>query len=148
MLFRSVFETFLGKGKTNYLIKDKVIEVMPLAYMRGHSFEDTFVLFDEAQNATTVQMKMFLTRIGNNSTAVVNGDVTQRDIARAYGLEEAILKLDQVVGAETVEFSRSDIVRSGFVQDVIEAYDENIILEHKLDAIINGWKQNANIATL
>ena len=120
---RAVFEKHLGKGRTEYCLKHGVIEVLPLAYMRGHSFDDCFVIFDEAQNATEVQMKLFLTRLGNESKAVVNGDLRQRDIASAKGLEDALDRLCLVRGVGCVEFTRVDIVRSGFVQDVVDAYE-------------------------
>lgn len=120
---RNALEEFLGKGRTEYLVKKGIIVAMPMAYMRGHSFDNCFVIFDEAQNATQVQMKLFLTRLGNGSTAVVNGDLKQRDLASAKGLEDAMQRLASVQGVEVVEFSERDIVRSGFVQDVVNAYE-------------------------
>ena len=133
---RAVFEKHMGKGRTEYCLKHGVIEVLPLAYMRGHSFEDCFVIFDEAQNATEVQMKLFLTRLGNDSKAVVNGDLRQRDIVRARGLEDALDRLCDVHGVGCVEFTRADVVRSGFVQDVVDAYESN----HQPIAIMSKWK--------
>lgn len=133
---RAVFEKHLGKGRTEYCLKHGVIEVLPLAYMRGHSFEDAFVIFDEAQNATEVQMKLFLTRLGNDSKAVVNGDLRQRDIVGARGLEDALDKLCQVQGVGCVEFTRADVVRSGFVQDVVDAYESN----NMPVAIMSKWR--------
>jgi phosphate starvation-inducible protein PhoH and related proteins len=133
---RAVFEKHMGKGRTEYCLKHGVIEVLPLAYMRGHSFEDAFVIFDEAQNASKVQMKLFLTRLGNDSTAVVNGDLRQRDISAATGMEDALSKLCDVHGVGCVEFTRADVVRSGFVQDVVDAYESN----HQPIAIMSKWK--------
>ena len=120
---RQVFERRLGKSRVDYLVKHKIIETMPLAYMRGHTFENCFVLFDEAQNATKTQMKLFLTRVGEYSTVVVNGDVKQRDISKADGLEDAIHRLQKIPGVKVVQFEASDIVRSGLVQRIVQAYE-------------------------
>jgi phosphate starvation-inducible PhoH-like protein len=136
---KKVFEKFLGKGRLGYCIKNKIIEVMPIAYMRGHSFDDCFVIFDEAQNATATQMKLFLTRIGENTTAVVNGDLNQRDIEYADGLEDAMARVGGLYGVETVHFTQEDVVRSGFVQSVVRAY-ENIAAH---DTIIHEWRPPA-----
>ena len=134
---RAVFEKHLGKGRTEYCLRHGVIEVLPMAYMRGHSFEDCFVIFDEAQNASEVQMKLFLTRLGDGSKAVVNGDLRQRDIPEARGLEDALDRLCEVQGVGLVEFGRADVVRSGFVQDVVNAYESN----NAPVAIMSKWRQ-------
>jgi phosphate starvation-inducible PhoH-like protein len=120
---RDILARRLGRGHFDYLVKRKVIEALPLAYMRGHTFSNAFVLFDEAQNATATQMKLFLTRIGNSSKVVVDGDLRQRDVAGANGLEDAMSRLSRLKGVRVVEFTRDDIVRSGIAQRIVEAYE-------------------------
>ena len=102
-----------------------VIEVAPLAYMRGRTLNHCFVLLDEAQNTTTGQMKMFLTRLGNNSQAVVTGDITQIDLAsrKMSGLVQARQILAGIAGIGFVEFSSRDVVRHPLVQKIIDAYE-------------------------
>lgn len=141
---RDVLEKHLGKGKVEYCVKNRIIEALPLAYMRGHSFEDCFVIFDEAQNATEIQMKLFLTRLGNDSVAVVNGDMRQRDLDLAVGLEDAMSRLGELSGVQIVEFDQSDIVRSGFCQQVVEAYESGVSRWEQRESrhvIINRWKK-------
>lgn len=121
--FRDVLNERLGKSFVDYLIKTGKIEAAPLAYMRGRTFSDSFVILDEGQNTTPEQMKMFLTRIGANCKVVVNGDITQRDIRGMSGLEDAIKKLSFIPSIKHIEFDRSDIVRSGIVQEIISAYE-------------------------
>lgn len=120
--FRAVLERRLGKSQVEGMMKSGRIEALPLAYMRGHTFDDAFVVLDEAQNTTPVQMKMFLTRIGKNATVVVNGDVTQKDIPGPSGLADAVDRLDGLEGAGLVEFTRADVVRSGIVQRILDLY--------------------------
>ena len=102
-----------------------VLEVCPLAYMRGRTLDDAFIILDEAQNTTPEQMKMFLTRLGNNSKAVVTGDVTQIDLPHPSrsGLVEAIDVLKNIKDIEIFRFTRKDIVRHPLVQKIIEAYE-------------------------
>src|ERR1700728_4138091 len=111
-------ESFLEKG---------IIEVAPLAFMRGRTLNDSFVILDEAQNTTSEQMKMFLTRLGFNSKAVITGDITQIDLpnARRSGLLEAIDVLGNVNGLTFVHFDEADVVRHHLVQRIIRAYDEH-----------------------
>ena len=132
--FRDVLHQRLGKGYAEYLIKRGVIEAAPLAYMRGRTFKDAFVILDEAQNTTPVQMKMFLTRIGHNAKVVVNGDIGQKDINGMSGLEDAINKLAWIPSIRSIKFSRKDIVRSGLVQEIVEAYETNATVPHALSA--------------
>jgi phosphate starvation-inducible PhoH-like protein len=103
------------------------IEVAPLAFMRGRTLNDAFVILDEAQNTTGEQMRMFLTRLGFDSKAVVNGDPTQGDLPRdtTSGLEEAIRVLRDVPGIEFVRFTQRDVVRHPLVQEIIQAYERN-----------------------
>jgi phosphate starvation-inducible PhoH-like protein len=120
--FLDVLNRKLGKSYVEYLMKNEKILAVPLAYMRGRTFRDSFVILDEAQNTSTVQMKMFLTRIGENCKVVVNGDVDQQDTAGDSGLTDAIRRCSWIPTVKTVEFTRADIVRSGLVQDIVESY--------------------------
>ena len=108
------------------LIQKGVIEVAPLAFMRGRTLNDSFVILDEAQNATTEQMKMFLTRLGFSSKTVITGDVTQTDLpeGKMSGLIEAREILEGIKGIRFVFFSRDDVVRHPLVQEIIEAYEK------------------------
>ena len=111
-------ESFLEKG---------IIEVAPLAFMRGRTLNDSFVILDEAQNTTSEQMKMFLTRLGFNSKAVITGDVTQIDLpeSRRSGLIEAIEIVGKIEGISFNYFDERDVVRHNLVQRIIKAYDEH-----------------------
>lgn len=102
------------------------IEVAPLAYMRGRTLDDSFIILDEAQNTTTEQMKMFLTRLGFNSKMVVTGDITQIDLpdGKRSGLKEAIKVLKNIEDIGVVRFNEKDIVRHRLVQDIIKAYEK------------------------
>ncbi len=108
------------------LIQKGVIEVAPLAFMRGRTLNDSFVILDEAQNATTEQMKMFLTRLGFSSKTVITGDVTQTDLpeGKMSGLIEAREILEGIKGIRFVFFSRDDVVRHPLVQEIIDAYEK------------------------
>lgn len=124
--FRMVLEERLGKAKVAYLLKTKVIEAIPLGYLRGRTFRNAFVILDEAQNTTPKQMKMFLTRIGLDTKVVINGDSSQVDIHGDSGLEDAIRKISYIPAVGHVNFTREDVVRSGIVSEIIQAYDEPI----------------------
>ena len=102
------------------------IEVAPLAYMRGRTLDDSFIILDEAQNTTTEQMKMFLTRLGSNSKMVVTGDITQIDLpdGKRSGLKEAIKVLKNIEDIGVVRFNEKDVVRHRLVQDIIKAYEK------------------------
>jgi len=104
-----------------------VIEVAPLAFMRGRTLNDSFVILDEAQNTTPEQMKMFLTRLGFDSKAVVTGDITQIDLPtdRKSGLVDALQILDEVEEIGTMRFTEADVVRHPLVQSIIRAYERN-----------------------
>ncbi|MBL7176706.1 MAG: PhoH family protein [Desulfobacteraceae bacterium] len=107
------------------LIQRGVIEVAPLAFMRGRTLNDSFVILDEAQNATPEQMKMFLTRLGFSSKAVITGDVTQTDLpeGKTSGLIEARDLLEGIKGIKFIYFSREDVIRHPLVQEIIDAYE-------------------------
>jgi phosphate starvation-inducible PhoH-like protein len=109
------------------LIERHVIEVAPLAFMRGRTLNESFIILDEAQNTTAEQMKMFLTRIGFGSKAVVTGDVTQIDLPRHIksGLRQAVEVLKDVDGVSFTFFSARDVVRHPLVQRVVQAYDQH-----------------------
>jgi len=108
------------------LMTQGVIEVAPLAFMRGRTLNDAFVILDEAQNTTTEQMKMFLTRIGYHSKAVITGDITQTDLpeTKKSGLVEAKEILQTIDGIRFVFFTKTDVVRHRLVQDIILAYEQ------------------------
>jgi phosphate starvation-inducible PhoH-like protein len=107
------------------LLEKSVIEIAPLAFMRGRTLSDAFVILDEAQNTTGEQMKMFLTRIGFGSKAVITGDVTQIDLptGKRSGLVEAERVLANIEGIEFIYFSEKDVVRHKLVQMIIKAYE-------------------------
>ena len=123
-LYDALYE-MLGFERVATLIERIVIEVAPLAFMRGRTLNDSFVILDEAQNTTREQMKMFLTRIGFGSTAVVTGDLTQIDLPRkeASGLSHALGILAEVKGVSVSRFSPRDVVRHPMVQHIVEAYE-------------------------
>jgi phosphate starvation-inducible PhoH-like protein len=116
----------LGFDKVEKLISRHVIEVAPLAYMRGRTLNNAFVILDEAQNTTPAQMKMFLTRIGFGSRAVVTGDITQTDLPdnRDSGLKHSLNILHNIDAIGFTYFSSEDVVRHPLVQNIVEAYDQ------------------------
>ena len=122
--FRDCLNERLGKGVVECGLKNDRIIVSPMAYLRGKTFNDAFVVLDEAQNCTCAQLKMFLTRIGENCRVVVNGDIRQSDIGNQSGLQDAINRLKHLNSIYVHEFQREDIVRSGLVKDIIECYEQ------------------------
>ncbi len=118
MLPRELLKKYMEQG---------IIEVIPLAYMRGRTLNNSFVILDEAQNATSMQMKMFLTRLGINSRAIINGDITQVDLptSAASGLIEIQNILQDIEGISFVYLDKSDVVRHRLVRDIIHAYGEH-----------------------
>jgi len=112
--------------KVGMLMQKGIIEVAPIAFMRGRTLNDSFIILDEAQNTTTEQMKMFLTRIGFNSKAVITGDITQIDLPaeKASGLVETKNILQGIEGIKFVFFTKRDVVRHKLVQEIIRAYEE------------------------
>ncbi len=125
-LYDALYE-MLGFDQVNQLIERNVIELVPLAYMRGRSLNDSFIILDEAQNTKTEQMKMFLTRLGFNSKAVITGDLTQIDLSnkRDSGLTQSIEVLKDVKGISFTRFQPSDVVRHPLVQSIVEAYENH-----------------------
>lgn len=125
-MYDALYE-MLGIEKVNKLIERNVIEVAPLAYMRGRTLNDAFILLDEAQNTTVEQMKMFLTRLGFGSTAVVTGDITQIDLPRQQlsGLKHVMTILKDVPGISFSHFEGRDVVRHALVQRIVAAYEKH-----------------------
>jgi phosphate starvation-inducible PhoH-like protein len=123
-LYDALFD-MLDIEKVDRMIERNVIEVAPLAFMRGRTLNDAFIILDEAQNTTIEQMKMFLTRMGNNSKAVITGDITQIDLPnpRKSGLVDAINILDGVDGVAFCHFEECDVVRHPLVQRIVRAYE-------------------------
>ena len=115
----------LGKDQTTRLMDREIIEIAPLAYMRGRTLDDAFVILDEAQNTTIMQMKMFLTRLGFNSKMIVNGDISQIDLPRNVksGLIDSQEKLKNIHQIDFVHFSAKDVVRHPVVAQIIRAYE-------------------------
>ena len=116
----------MGAEAFQRLIEKQAVEVAPLAYMRGRTLNDAFIILDEAQNTTSEQMKMFLTRLGNGSKMVVHGDITQIDLpdGKKSGLIEATRILTGINGIEIIRFSQRDIVRNRLVTEIVKAYEK------------------------
>src|SRR6516162_7419691 len=129
----------LDPEKVDRYLEKNVIEIAPIAFMRGRTLNDSFVILDEAQNTTSEQMKMFVTRLGFNSKAVITGDITQIDLpnARRSGLLEAAEVLKNVQGLAFVYFDQADVVRHHLVQRIIRAYDEHKakVAEEQMDLL-------------
>lgn len=123
-LYDALYE-MMAPEKVRRLLETGVIEIAPLAYMRGRTLNDSFVILDEAQNTTWLQMKMFLTRLGFNSKAVITGDITQIDLppGNASGLVEIQAVLDKISGIQFVYLTEKDVIRHRLVQEIIKAYE-------------------------
>ena len=124
-LYDGLFD-MLGAETYERLVEKQIIEVAPLAYMRGRTLDDSFIILDEAQNTTPEQMKMFLTRMGVGSKVVVTGDVTQIDLPERTrsGLVDALHVLKNVNGIAQCYFTEKDVVRHRLVQEIIKAYEK------------------------
>ena len=138
----------LDTDKLERYIDKGIIEVAPLAFMRGRTLNDSFVILDEAQNTTSEQMKMFLTRLGFNSKAVITGDITQIDLpsGRRSGLIEAIDVVGKIDGIAFVYFNERDVVRHNLVQQIIKAYDEFAAVLTRSGPVANEPGNNPNPA--
>ncbi len=123
-LYDALFD-MMPMERVQRLIEQEVIEVAPLAFMRGRTLSDAYIILDEAQNTTSTQMRMFLTRLGWNSKAIVTGDITQIDLAAAHtsGLIEAVERLEGVAGISIVHLTDADVVRPPLVSRIIRAYE-------------------------
>jgi len=119
----------LAQEKLKNYIEKQVIEIIPLAYMRGRNLDNSFLILDEAQNASTMQMKMFLTRLGVNSMAIVNGDITQIDLCNKNdsGLVQIQHILKNINGIDFIYLNKEDVIRHRLVKDIIQAYDNHEI---------------------
>lgn len=120
-------QDMMDADKATRLIETGAIEVAPLAFMRGRTLNESFVILDEAQNTTSAQMKMFLTRLGYNSQAVITGDITQVDLPKdqTSGLVDAMHILKDIRGIHFTHFDRNDVVRHPLIQKIVEAYEQN-----------------------
>ena len=116
----------LGFDRTQKMFEKQMIEIAPLAYMRGRTLNESFIILDEAQNTTIAQMKMFLTRMGQGSKIVISRDTTQIDLPRpsASGLIDAVARLRDIPGVNIVQLSKTDIVLHRLVQDIVRAYED------------------------
>jgi len=125
-MYDALYE-MLGFDQVSNLIERRVIELAPLAFMRGRSLNESFIILDEAQNTTIEQMKMFLTRMGFGSKSVVNGDITQIDLPtdKVSGLKHAAEVLTGIEGIGIINFNHSDVVRHKIVQNIVEAYEKH-----------------------
>lgn len=123
-LYDALYDT-LGNKSVDQMIENGVIEIAPLAYMRGRTLENCFCILDEAQNTTEMQMKMFLTRLGFNSKMVITGDISQIDLpnGKRSGLVNACNILKNIDDIKIIKFEKLDVVRNPLVQKIIEAYD-------------------------
>jgi phosphate starvation-inducible PhoH-like protein len=119
-------DDMIPPDKLAYFMQNRTIEVAPLAFMRGRTLDHSFILLDEAQNATSPQLKMFLTRIGPNSKTIITGDPTQIDLPKSQqsGLDTALRILANVEGINTIRLQESDVVRHRLVKEIIRAYDK------------------------
>jgi len=119
---REILDKTLGASHVDNLIRLKKIEIAPIAFLRGHTFENAFVIFDEAQNTTPGQMKLFLTRIGEGTKAVVCGDLGQVDIPGPSGLADAVDRFGNLPEASVTRFGPEDVTRSGLAKKIVEGY--------------------------
>lgn len=126
-LYDALEEMLPNEQLRNYIEKEGIIEIVPLAYMRGRTLNNAYVILDEAQNATAIQMKMFLTRLGPNSKAIITGDITQIDLPSysQSGLVQVKEILKNVDGVGFVYFDKGDVVRHKLVKDIIDAYEKH-----------------------
>lgn len=138
-LYDALYE-MLGFDKVGKMIERQIIEVAPLAYMRGRTLNNSFVILDEAQNTTPEQMKMFLTRLGFGSRAVITGDITQVDLPRGHksGLAQALQILSKIEEIHITRFDSKDVVRHQLVQQIVEAYD---VFDEEQESIKEARKQ-------
>jgi phosphate starvation-inducible PhoH-like protein len=130
-------DDMIPSDKLNYFMANRIIEIAPLAYMRGRTLDNSYIILDEAQNATDLQLKMFLTRIGASAKAIITGDLTQVDLPKNQksGLGKAVRILQNVQGIAHIELNESDVVRHRLVKAVIRAYEKEHEREEKLEEL-------------
>ncbi|MDQ3129367.1 MAG: PhoH family protein, partial [Acidobacteriota bacterium] len=133
-LYDALFD-LVDNERVTKMLEKRIIEIAPLAFMRGRTLSDAFIILDEAQNTTSEQMKMFLTRIGFGSKTVVTGDKTQIDLPRGQksGLKEAEMILANIEGIEFIQFNDRDVVRHKLVQLIVRAYEAHTLNEENSD---------------
>ncbi len=126
-------DDMIPADKLGYYMSTRTIEIAPLAYMRGRTLDNAFIILDEAQNSTDMQLKMFLTRIGSNVKAIINGDVTQVDLPRHQrsGLQTAVRILKNIEGIAHIQLTEDDVVRHRLVKEIIRAYDKERMEEEE-----------------
>lgn len=123
--FREILDERLGKTFVDYLLKTKAIEAVPMQFMRGRTFKNCIVILDESQNATKAQLKLLLTRLGENCKCILDGDLEQTDLPDGEsGLADALRRLRGLANISTIEFSRSEVVRSKMCAQILAAYDK------------------------
>jgi phosphate starvation-inducible PhoH-like protein len=120
--YLETFNELLGKSYVEYCLKAGTIEAVPLGFMRGRSFKNCLILADEMENASAMQLKLLLTRLGENTKMLINGDLAQRDVASMKGLEDAVGTLRHLSEVELITFTPDDVVRSGLCKKIIKAY--------------------------
>ena len=128
-------DDMIPPDKLNYYMSNRIIEIAPLAYMRGRTLDNAFIILDEAQNATDLQIKMFLTRIGPTAKAIITGDLTQIDLPKNQksGLIKATRILDNIEGIAMIKLDEADVVRHKLVKLIIRAYDKDIARDEELE---------------
>ena len=128
-------DDMIPSDKLNYYMANRIIEIAPLAYMRGRTLDNAFIILDEAQNATDLQLKMFLTRIGASAKAIITGDLTQIDLPKNQksGLIKATRILNNIDGIAQIKLDEADVVRHRLVKQIIRAYDSDKAREDELD---------------
>ena len=150
MSFYYNMEQIIGKQRLNILKESNTIQVIPMAYMRGITLANKFVILDEAQNATPEQIKMFVTRLGEGSRYIITGDLAQSDIKRGMsGLEDAIKRFAGVHGVGLAQFKEKDIVRHSLVRRLLKRYKDsfNIIDEISAEKTISMWIHEQGLDT-
>ena len=150
MSFYYNMEQLIGKQRLQILKESNVIQVIPLAFMRGITLANKFVILDEAQNATQEQIKMFVTRMGEDSKYIITGDLEQSDLRkRISGLEDAIKRFAGVTGVGLAQFKEKDIVRHSLVRRLLKRYHEgfNIIDEISAEKTISMWIHDEGLDT-
>lgn len=128
-------DDMIPSDKLNYYMSNRIIEIAPLAYMRGRTLDNAFIILDEAQNATDLQLKMFLTRIGASAKAIITGDLSQIDLPKNQksGLQKAARILQNIDGIAHIQLDEADVVRHRLVKQIIRAYDKEQIREEELE---------------
>jgi len=129
-------DDMIPSDKLNYFMQNRIIEIAPLAYMRGRTLDHSFIILDEAQNTTDLQLKMFLTRIGANAKAIITGDLTQVDLPKNQksGLMKSTRILKNIEGIAHIELDEQDVVRHRLVKKIIKAYEKEQEIEDQREA--------------